>query len=172
MKKKIYKGKKFSLIIKTSKNNNKISTEDSIIHSGVAAILAIEDGKIILEKQKRYPNGFVLEIPAGTLEKGEKPKVCAFREFKEETGYEAKKMIPLLSFHPSIAFSTEIVHCFIATEIKKVSEQQLEEYENISIVKMALSTVLKKIKQGEITDSKTICAIFAYAYKKKKINFD
>lgn len=166
MKKKIYKGKKFSLIVNTSKKNNKKSIEDAIEHSGVAAILAIENGKVILEKQKRYPNGFVLEIPAGTLEKGEKPKVCAFREFKEETGYEAKKMIPLIKFHPSISYSTEIVHCFVASQIKKVSEQKLEEYENISIVKIDFKKVLEMIEKGKITDSKTICAILAYVMKK------
>jgi ADP-ribose pyrophosphatase len=163
----IHKGKKFSLILKTTRKKNKKTIEDAIEHSGVAAILAIEDEKVILEKQKRYPNGFVLEIPAGTIEKGEKPIACAFREFKEETGYEAKKMLPLIKFHPSIAFNTEIVHCFIASKIKKVSEQKLEEYEDISIIKMDFKKVLKKIKEGEITDSKTICAIFAYAYKKK-----
>ena len=76
-------------------------------------------------------------------------------------------MVPLIKFHPSIAFSTEVVNCFIASQIKKVSEQQLEEYENISIVKMDFKKVLKKIKQGEITDSKTICAVLAYASKKK-----
>ncbi len=165
MKKKIYEGKKISLIVKKSKDNKK-SIEDGIEHPGVAAILAIENGKIILEKQKRFPNGEVLEIPAGTLEKGEKPILCAFREFKEETGYEAKKMIPLIKFHPSISFSTEIVNCFVALQIKKVSEQKLEEYENISIVKIGFKKVLKMIKQGEITDSKTICAVLAYAAKK------
>ncbi len=167
MKRKIYEGKKFSLVTKTSKKNKKKSIEDAIEHSGVAAILAIENDKVILEKQKRYPNGFVLEIPAGTIERGEKPIVCAFREFKEETGYEAKKMLPLIKFHPSISFSTEIVHCFIAVQIKKVSEQKLEEYENISIVKMDFKKILRMIKNGEITDSKTICAILAYASKKK-----
>ncbi len=167
MEKKIYEGKKFSLIIKTTRKKNKKTIEDAIEHSGVAAILAIENEKVILEKQKRYPNGFVLEIPAGTIKKGEKPIVCAFREFKEETGYEAKKMLPLIKFHPSISFSTEVVHCFVALKIKKVSKQKLEEYENISIVKMDLKKVLKKIKQGEITDSKTICAVLAYTSKKK-----
>ena len=167
MKNHIYKGRKFSLIVKTSKKNKKEIVEDAIEHSGVAAILAIENGKIILEKQKRFPNGFVLEIPAGTIEKGEKPIVCAFREFKEETGYEAKKMTPLIKFHPSISFSTEIVNCFVASEIKKISKQKLEEYENITIIKMDFKKVLKKIIRGEITDSKTICAVLTYLAKNK-----
>lgn len=167
MKNHIYKGRKFSLIVKTSKKNKKEIVEDAIEHSGVAAILAIENDKIILEKQKRFPNGFVLEIPAGTIEKGEKPIVCAFREFKEETGYEAKKMTPLIKFHPSISFSTEIVNCFVASEIKKTSKQKLEEYENITIIKMDFKKVLKKIIRGEITDSKTICAVLTYLAKNK-----
>ena len=50
-----------------------------------------EDKKVILVKQHRFPHGYVLEIPAGTLEKGEQPIKCAFRELEEETGYRAKK---------------------------------------------------------------------------------
>ena len=64
-----------------------------IEHRGAAAMLAFdEDNKVILVKQHRFPHGFVLEIPAGTLEKGEEPLNCAFRELEEETGYRAKKM--------------------------------------------------------------------------------
>lgn len=162
----IYQGKKFSLIVNNSKKKNKKIIQDGIQHSGVAAILAIENGKILLEKQKRFPNGEVLEIPAGTIENGEDPLDCAVRELKEETGYEAKKISPLIKFHSSISFSTEVVNCFLATQIKKVSEQKLEEYEDISIVRIDFKKVVKMIKQGIITDSKTICAVLSYATKK------
>ena len=76
-------------------------------------------------------------------------------------------MTPLIKFHPSISFSTEIVNCFVASEIKKTSKQKLEEYENITIIKMDFKKVLKKIIRGEITDSKTICAVLTYLAKNK-----
>lgn len=81
-----------------------------------------------------------------------------------------KKMI-LIQFYLLIWFSSEIIYCFIALQIKKVLEQHLEEYENIAIIKMDLKKVLKKIKQVEITDSKTICAMLAYVSKKKLYKF-
>ena len=61
-------------------------------HPGASAMLAIDkDQKVLLVKQHRFPHGYLLEIPAGTLEKGERAKTCAIRELQEETGYKAKK---------------------------------------------------------------------------------
>ena len=90
-KKKIFEGRVLSLSLYNGIIRKKNVRREIIEHRGAAAMLAIEKGKIILVKQHRFPHGYVLEIPAGTLNKGEKdPKKCAFRELKEETGYEAK----------------------------------------------------------------------------------
>jgi ADP-ribose pyrophosphatase len=126
-----------------------------------------EDDKVILVKQHRFPHGFVLEIPAGTLEKREKPLTCAFRELEEETGYKAKKMTPLISYYPSIGYNTEIIHCFVATGLKKIADLSLDDDEILSVVKISLKRLIGMIKSGKIQDSKTICAVLTYAAKKK-----
>ncbi len=167
MRKKIFQGKVLSLnVYKVSLRGRKV-TREVIEHPGAAAMLAIEKGKLLLVKQHRFPHGFVLEIPAGTLNKDESPKKCAFRELKEETGYEAKKMTPLVKYYPSIGYNTEIIHCFVASGIKKMSGLKLDEDEIISVVKIDFKKVLRMVLSGKIKDSKTICAVLTFAMKKK-----
>lgn len=167
MKKKIYEGKVLSLSIYTIPVNKRRVTCEVVEHRGAAAILAIDKGRILLVKQHRFPHGYVLEIPAGTLEKGEEPRRCAFRELKEETGYEAKKMVPLIKYYPSIGYNTELIHCFIASGLKKSSKLKLDADEIISVVKIGFNKALRMILSGKIVDSKTICAVLTYAMKKK-----
>jgi ADP-ribose pyrophosphatase len=167
MRKNIFKGRVLSLSLYTLSINKRKVTREVIEHPGATAILAIEDGKVLLVRQHRFPHGYVLEIPAGTLEKGEKPLKCAHRELREETGYTAKKMIPLIKYYPSIGYNTEIIHCYVALGIKKVGSLQLDHDEIISVVKIDFKRVVKMIMSGKITDSKTICAVLTYAIKKK-----
>lgn len=167
MKKKIYEGKVLSLSIYTIPVNKCRVTREVIEHRGAAAILAIDKGRILLVKQHRFPHGYVLEIPAGTLEKGEQPRKCAYRELKEETGYEAKKMVPLIKYYPSIGYNTELIHCFVASGLKKSSKLKLDADEIISVVKIDFKKALRMILSGKIVDSKTICAVLTYAMKKK-----
>jgi len=168
MKKKIYEGKIlgisiYDLVIEGSKVKREM-----IEHRGAAAVLAFdENNKLILVKHHRYPHGYVIEIPAGTLEKKEDPKKCAFRELEEETGYSAKKMIPLITYYPSIGYNTEAIHCFVASGLKKITDLKLDEDEILSVVKMDFKKVITMIKNGKIQDSKTICAVLTYALKTK-----
>lgn len=167
MRKKIFKGRILSLsVYKLSRGGRKV-TREVIEHPGAAAMIAIEEGKLLLVRQHRFPYGFALEIPAGTLNKSESPRKCAFRELREETGYEAKKMTPLVKYYPSIGYNTEIIHCFVASGIKKVSGLNLDEDEIMSVVKIDFRKVLKMVLSGKIADSKTICAVLTYAMKKK-----
>ena len=138
-------------------------------HPGAAAILAFdENDRMILVRQHRYPHGYVLEIPAGTLEKGESPKACALREIQEETGYKAKGMTHLITYYPSIGYNTEAIHCFIASGLTRV-KKKLDTDEFITVRKMELPKLIKLIKSGKIIDSKTICAVMVYAARKKLI---
>ena len=165
---KIYQGRILGLSVYDGKIEGRKVKREVIEHRGAAAMLAFdENNKVILVKQHRFPHGYVLEIPAGTLEKKEEPIKCAFRELEEETGYRAKKMIPLITYYPSIGYNSEIIHCFLASGLKKIADLKLDEDEILSVEKVDLKKILRMIKTGKIQDSKTICAVLTYAAKKK-----
>ena len=167
MKKKVYEGKILSLSVYDITLNGRKVKREVVEHRGASAILAFEGKKVILVRQHRFPIGYVLEIPAGTLEKGEKPKTCALREIQEETGYKAKNMTHFLTYYPSVGYNTEAIHCFVATGLTKVGDLKLDYDEIMSVVKMDFTRLLSMIKAGKIIDSKTICAALTYAAKKK-----
>ncbi|MGQ0605404.1 MAG: NUDIX hydrolase [Candidatus Nitrosotenuis sp.] len=167
-KKTIYKGRILDLSIYDLTVKGRKIKREIIEHRGAAAILAFDEkGKVILVKQHRFPHGYVLEIPAGTLEKGERPVKCAFREIQEETGYKARKMTHFLTYYPSVGYNKEAIHCFVAKNLKKVSGQALDEDEIMSVVKVDLKKLIGMIKAGKIIDSKTICAVLTYAVKNR-----
>ncbi len=167
-KKKIYEGKILGLSVYDGKIEGRKVKREIIEHRGAAAMLAFDEkNKVILVKQHRFPHGYVLEIPAGTLEKREAQIKCAFRELEEETGYRAKKMTPLITYYPSIGYNTEVIHCFLASGLKKIADLKLDDDEILSVVKIDMKKLLRMIKSGKIEDSKTICAVLTYAAKKK-----
>ncbi len=167
-KKKIFEGKILGLSVYDGVIEGRKVKREMIEHRGAAAMLAFDENKkVILVKQHRFPHGYVLEIPAGTLEKGEEPQKCAFRELEEETGYRAKKMSLLITYYPSIGYNTEVIHCFVASGLKKIADLSLDDDEILSVVKIDLKRLLGMIKTGKIQDSKTICAVLTYAAKKK-----
>ncbi|MEM2161100.1 MAG: NUDIX hydrolase [Candidatus Nitrosotenuis sp.] len=167
-KKTIYNGKILGLSLYDITVRGRKMKREIIEHRGAAAILAFDEkGKVILVKQHRFGHGFVLEIPAGTLEKGERPERCAFREIQEETGYKASKITRLITYYPSVGYNREAIHCFVAKNLKKISDQALDEDEIMSVVKIDLKKLIGMIKAGKIIDSKTICAVLTYAAKNK-----
>ena len=167
IKKRIYDGKIVQLDIYNLTIEGRKVSREIIKHPGAAAILAFDEkGKIILVRQHRFPHGYILEIPAGTLEKGESPRHCAIREIQEETGYKAKAMKHLITYYPSVGYNTEAIHCFVASGLTPV-KMKLDTDEFITVKKMELPKLLKMIKAGKIIDSKTICAVMVYAAKKK-----
>ncbi len=167
-KKRIYEGKILGLSVYDGKIEGRKVRREMIEHRGAAAMLAFDEkDRVILVRQHRFPHGYVLEIPAGTLEKKEEPIKCAFRELEEETGYRASKMTPLITYYPSIGYNTEVIHCFVASGLKKTADLKLDADEILSVVKMDMKRLLQMIRTGKIQDSKTICAVLTYASKKK-----
>ncbi len=160
---KIYQGKILGLSTYEGEIEGRQVKREIIEHRGAAAILGFDEhGMVILVRQHRFPHGYVLEIPAGTLEPGEDPLDCAFREFTEETGYKAEEMTPLISYYPSIGYNSEIIHCFVATSTTKVADLKLDDDEILNVTKLDIKDIHKMIISGEIQDSKTICAVLTY----------
>ena len=136
-KNKVYNGKNISVNMYDILFRNKKFQREIIEQRSASAVLAFEGNNVLLVKQHRFPHGFVLEIPAGTLDKNENPKVCAIREFIEETGYKPKKIKHLIDYYPFIGYNTQKIHCYVAQEIEKISERKLEYDEFITLVKIS-----------------------------------
>ena len=162
-KKKVYDGKNISVNIFDISIDNKKFQREIIEQKSASAVLAFEGTKVILVKQHRFPHGYVLEIPAGTLNKNESPRSCAIRELIEETGYKPKKLKHLIDYYPNVGYNTQFIHCYVAQEIEKISEIKLESDEFFTIVKIDFKKLLGMIVSGKIIDSKTICAALTYA---------
>lgn len=136
---------------------------DIIVHPGAAVILPIlDDGRIVMIRQERPSVDLeMLELPAGTLDPGEAPLICAGRELTEETGYVAAEVQPLLSFYSSPGFCNEILHAFIATGLQ-AGEAQREANEQIDNVTLSLDEALSAIRDGQIKDGKSIVTLLYY----------
>ena len=142
---------------------------DLIRHPGAAAIVPCAsdppgaDPTILLIRQYRYATGGELwEIPAGTLDPGEDPEVCARRELLEETGVTAARLQRLTSIWTTPGFTNEVIHLYLATGLT-MGEPSRERDEFIEVVPQPLSRVLALIRDGEIRDAKTVVAILYMA---------
>ena len=162
-KKKVYDGKNISVNVFDLSIKNRKFQREIIEQKSASAVLAFEGTKVILVKQHRFPHGYILEIPAGTLKKNESPRACAIRELIEETGYKPKKLKRLIDYYPNVGYNTQFIHCYVAQEIEKISEIKLEVDEFFTIVKIDFKKLLNMIVSGKIIDSKTICAALTYA---------
>lgn len=142
--------------------NGKVNTRDIIKHPGACAIIAFLDkDKILLVEQFRKPlEKTILEIPAGKLDKNEKPINCAYRELEEETGYKANTMTYLGTIATAPGFCDELIHLYKATDLYTGTKScDEDEFTNIKI--FTLNQIKEMIKSGEIIDTKTI-SILAY----------
>lgn len=137
---------------------------DTVRHPGAVAIVPIlPDGNVVMVRQYRYAAGReLLEIPAGTLEPGEPPLDCATRELKEETGYEAETLKPLLSCYMAPGYSSEVIHFFVAGGLKEAAGEP-EPDEEIAVERLRLEEVLGMIAENVIEDAKTIVGMLSYS---------
>ena len=143
--------------------NGEMAIREVIHHSGGAGVLAIDDDEnLYLVKQFRYPyHEEMLEIPAGKLALGEDQLECAKRELEEETGMLADKWESLGEYRPTPGYTDEKLYIFLATKLKNGS-QRLDEDEFLDVIKCDLFHAVKLIERGEITDAKTVIAIYKY----------
>lgn len=145
---------------------------EMVRHSGASAVLPFlsdpkgADPQILLIRQFRYAAEQVMyEIPAGRLEPGEAPVVCARRELLEETGCTAQQLVPLTTIYTTPGFTDERIHLFMAWDLA-LGASQHEPDEFIENETMQLSRALAMIEQGQITDGKTMVALlFAAGFR-------
>ncbi|MDN4594118.1 NUDIX domain-containing protein [Polycladomyces subterraneus] len=146
--------------------DGRTSQREIVKHPGAVAVVAITDEKkLVLVRQFRKPlEKTILEIPAGKLEPGEDPRVCAFRELEEETGYRAEEMTPLVSFYTSPGFADEIIHLYVATGLQR-GEARPDQDEFVELVELTLPEAWQRIADGEICDAKTVAAVYHWQLK-------
>ena len=143
------------------------STGERVVvsHPGATVILALDaQQRILWIRQNRYAIGKeLLELPAGGLEPGEEPIVCATRELAEETGFTGT-LSPLGAFFTVPGFCTERLHAFLAVDLH---EQYMpgDEDEEISLEPLTLEESLAKVDSGEIEDAKSLSTLFLYLRK-------
>jgi ADP-ribose pyrophosphatase len=140
---------------------------DVVRHPGAAAVVpflddpSAADPRVLLIRHFRHAaGGWLWEIPAGRLDAGERehPELCARRELKEETGYTAESIRPLLSIVTTPGFSDEVIHLFMATGLT-TGETAREPDEFMELHQVRLSKVSKMIQDNEITDSKSLIGL-------------
>ena len=159
----IFTGKVISLQVDNVElPNGKTSKREIIKHPGAVAVIAVTDNDkiIMVEQYRKALERTIVEIPAGKLERGEKPEICAARELEEETGFVSNKMERLISFYTSPGFADELVHVFLATGLKKKENAATtDEDEFVNLIEVTLEEALALLKNQKIHDAKTAYAV-------------
>ena len=141
--------------------DGKSAIREYLVHPGaVVMIPVLDDGRLVMERQYRYPlRCHFYELPAGKIEPGEDPLLCAQRELLEETGYVAAIWRYLASAYPCVGYSTERQLIYLARGLSyRGSNPDAEEF--LEVLKVELGTALEWVKEGKITDGKTINGLF------------
>jgi len=136
------------------------TTREYVVHPGAVAIVPLlDDGRVVLERQFRYPVGRVmLEIPAGKIDAGEPPLQCAIRELLEETGYVAREWAYAGRVHNAAAYSTEGIEIWFARGLS-AGAQQLDAGEFIELCLLDEAAFDAHAAAGDITDVKTLVGL-------------
>ncbi|MFG6413434.1 NUDIX domain-containing protein [Roseateles sp. DC23W] len=136
------------------------SHREYIRHPGAVMVVPLlDDGRLLMERQYRYPMGRVmLEFPAGKLDAGEDPLACGRRELLEETGYSAAEWAYAGVLHNAIAYSDEGIHIYFARGLVR-GEQRLDEGEFLELVTHGVDDLDRMAAAGELTDAKTLIGL-------------
>ena len=162
--KEIFHGRVFDVTVDTIREADKTYQRETVHHPGSAVIVPVfEDGTLALVRQYRHPAvRYLLEVPAGTLKRGEAPEEGAARELEEELGCTAGRMEKLSEFFVTPGFCEEKMWVYLATDLTETT-QQLEDDEIIEVVRIPFSQALSMITTGEIEDAKTIIGVMLAA---------
>ncbi|OGO17322.1 MAG: hypothetical protein A2Z14_17525 [Chloroflexi bacterium RBG_16_48_8] len=158
----VFQGKVFNIRIdEVQKADGQRMRVDVVEHGGAVVILPFdEEGRIWFVDQYRYPVGRrLLELPAGTLDPGEDPEICAVRECREEIGMSPGYLTPLGGLYLAPGYSTEFVHFFVAQNLSP-APLALDEDEDLKVKCLTVGEVKEWITKGQIYDAKTLAGLF------------
>lgn len=145
--------------------NGHAATREVIRHVGAVGVIPVtDDGKVIIERQFRYPlNRVITEIPAGKLDSFTEDRLSAAkRELREETGYTAKEWIPMGDYYPTPAYCDERITLYLARGLT-LGQRHLDEDEFLNFEAVPLADLVEQVMDGTITDGKTQVAILKAA---------
>jgi len=136
-------------------------TREYIRHPGAVAIVPLfDDGRVLLERQFRYPHRRVfIELPAGKLEPGEPHLDTAKRELLEETGYSAAQWTRLGTIHTAIAYTDEAIELFLAKKLKNEGKIRLDAGEFVETIAVGFDAAIEMVRDGRITDAKSVAGL-------------
>lgn len=140
--------------------DGKYATREYVIHPGAVMIVAqLDDGRVVLERQYRYPvQSVMVEFPAGKLDPGEASLACAQRELLEETGYTARQWARAGVLHPVISYSTEFIDIWFARGLS-LGQRSLDAGEFLDVFTASPAELLDWCGSGRVTDAKTLTGV-------------
>lgn len=161
---KVFDGRVFQVTVDTVSEGDVTYQRDVVHHPGSAVIVPVhDDGTVVFVRQYRHPAvRYLLELPAGTLEDGERPDACALRELEEELGLAAEQLDKLTEFFVSPGFLEEKMWVYLATGLSE-GKPNPDEDEVLDIVRLPIGDALEMITSGEIQDAKTIIGLMLAA---------
>ncbi|HLF84920.1 MAG TPA: NUDIX hydrolase [Blastocatellia bacterium] len=169
----VHRGKVLDLSLSRFMSEAKGEVEIEIVHhnGGAGTLPLFEDGTVALVRQWRYPLGrYSLEIAAGRIEPGHSPEETAARELEEELGYRATELRKLGEFLVAPGYCEERLFVYLATGLEG-SRQNLDDDEEIEVVRMPFADALARVHSGEIDDAKSIITILlAATFVRSKTN--
>jgi len=141
--------------------NGNLSHREYVIHPGAVVVVPVlANGSVVLERQYRYPlHQDFIELPAGKIDPDEDVLRTGQRELLEETGYTADEWVKLGLLHPCIGYSNEVIHVYLARNLS-LGDHQRDEDETLEVFELKFEECLTMIERGEITDGKTIVALY------------
>lgn len=160
----VYEGKLFDVQLDELEMDGGVVAQREIIqHPGAVAMVPVDsDGCLVFVTQYRHPAGKrLLELPAGTLERGEEPRAAVERELQEEIDRWPGRVEALGGFFVAPGYTTEYIHLFVCSELEERSLEG-DEDEDIEVERLTVTEALAAIERGEICDAKTVVGVLRW----------
>lgn len=167
----LYEGKKVALELHTfADDQGRRVTKEVCRHPGAVCVLPfLDDQTILMVRNRRWAIGgrWLLELPAGTLERGEDPMNCAGRELQEETGFLAGRLQRIADFYTAPGILGEQMHAFAAFNLQRTATAH-EPGEEIEVLAVPWVEALGMIERRELTDAKSMLTLMLYERLQKR----